>query len=120
MRKELQLHTHKYVAQRDEMRDTKTLASLSHAEEMETRREVIIDGIFISEAHTISAARPRFYLSFRLSSIRPLSSDDMIRSEIKSSFILGDTEGRFCLFICFAEQQITCRELMFLWCLWLG
>ena len=102
------------------MRDTKTLASLSHAEEMETRREVIIDGIFISEAHTISAARPRFYLSFRLLSIRPLSSDDMIRSEIKSSFILGDTEGRFCLFICFAEQQITCRELMFLWCLWLG
>ena len=91
MRKKLQLYTHKYVDQRDEMGDTKTLASLSHVEEVETRKEVIIDGIFISEARpAISAARPRSYLSFRLSSIRPLSSDDMIRSEIKSSFILGD------------------------------
>lgn len=53
-----------------------------------------------------------------MSSIRPLSSDDMIRSEIKSSFILGDTEGIFLiedfislllLLFFFAEQQITCR-----------
>lgn len=118
--KRAQLHAHKYVGQREETGDTKTLASLSHVEEMETRKEVIIDGIFISEAHTISAARSRSFLSFRLSSIRLLSSDDMIRSEIKSSFILGDTEGRFLIEdFFFPEQQITCRELMFLWCLWL-
>ena len=41
MRKELQLHTHKYMDQREEMGAPKTLASLSHVEEMETRKEVI-------------------------------------------------------------------------------